>query len=247
MMMTAVFTTFQYRTIQNACGKEFASFLGKLGLATPDFSSGEAKEAGRQMNAALDAALCKRLHSENRLEGYMAILKLAHLPAPASDTNEELLARIVEHQKEILAACRRKEPEQRQKPAAARKSSVPESARQQASDNASGSLPILAGVCAAVGIGAAASAAGAPAGIAGLAAVASGCATFAGMKERARRETQKMKQHIFRTSSRPALPPRQNDKTPRPFSWDRTSADELAETLDLLKDLDKFARASHRG
>lgn len=256
-MGAGLFTALQYETIQKTQGEALTEFLQKLDIARPDFSTGDHYALSSSLNEEIVSKICQRLHAKTLRKGCEALLTLANLSAPRSDTNEEIFARIAEHRGDILEACKQKRSQSRktlQAEYAPRTTQRPSlGAGNTAGKDASlfHNPVVLTGAGVAIVTGGVAAVAGASAGavvaVGGIAGVASGAVAHH-LKQTAINARRRAKQLVKRPQpSTHQISPATTAANPKPaFSWDNTRVDELAETLDIIAALSSLAAASHR-
>lgn len=256
-MGAGLFTALQYETMQKTQGEALAEFLQKLGIAVPDFLTGDAYALSSSLNDEIASKLCDRLRAKTLRKGCEQLLAIANLPAPRSNTNEDLFARIAEHREDILVACKAKPPQSEKISSADGTSHIterPQTATERMDGQAAPIFqkhPALAGVGAAVVAGSVAAVAGASAGVVvtvGSVAGVTGGAVAHHLKQTATNAGRRAKQFSKKASIRTnQISPDATEPSSRPlFSWDSTRLDELAETLDIIIALSSLAAASHR-
>lgn len=97
-----MFTAAQFRKIRRNCPNEMEKLLGMLGIPSPDWQQEEEYAVYERLDNVIVEKVCKLLKSRSVIEGYISLLKMAGISYSFSETETELLAKIVSHREDIL-------------------------------------------------------------------------------------------------------------------------------------------------
>ena len=101
-----MFAPTEFQSIRNRCLKDFETLLENLNITPPDWSGNEYRIYER-LDDDITEEICALTKSPSIIEGYTTLLNLGGVPYNFSEIDNELLAKIVAHRKEIIAAVRR--------------------------------------------------------------------------------------------------------------------------------------------
>lgn len=100
-----MFVAAEFQSIRRLCPSELKKLLEELSIPTPDWSGNEYR-IYEQLDEAITEKIYVLMKSSSIIEGYTNLLKLGDIPYDYSETDNELLDKIVYNGDKILDAVR---------------------------------------------------------------------------------------------------------------------------------------------
>lgn len=95
-----MFVAAEFQSIRNSCLAELEMLLKKLSVPTPDWSGNEYRIYER-LDDDITKKICALMKSSSIIEGYTKLLKFGGIPYDYSETDNELLRKIVANKEKI--------------------------------------------------------------------------------------------------------------------------------------------------
>ncbi len=96
-----MFTITEFRLIQKNCPEKLDALLNNLGITKPDLNSDDEFKIFAALDEEIISSLCKKMESESILEGYTKLMTIGGLKFNYSETENELLATILQNKDKI--------------------------------------------------------------------------------------------------------------------------------------------------
>ena len=103
-----MFTAAEYRLIREDCPKKLDSLLENLKIEKPTWNEGEEFEIYAKLDDEIISKLCEKMDSESIIDGYTKLMKLGNLHFDYSETDNELLATILNKREKIQECLQEK-------------------------------------------------------------------------------------------------------------------------------------------
>ena len=97
-----MFTAAEYRLIREKCPGDFQKLLAKLGIAEPNWNSGDEFRIYEKVDDEIIFRLCQLMKSESIIDGYTKLLKFGGVHFDYSETDNEMLERIVQNKDAVI-------------------------------------------------------------------------------------------------------------------------------------------------
>ena len=97
-----MFNAAEFRTIKNNCLSEMEELLKFLSISVPIWDSGDEYGLYRQLDEEITRKVCELMKSSSIIEGYSYLLKLGNISYDFSETDNDLLNKIVDNSSMII-------------------------------------------------------------------------------------------------------------------------------------------------
>ena len=94
-----MFTAAEFRQIREHCPEKLDALLDNLNIDKPDWSAAQEFDAYADLDEKIIQALCAKMKSESIIDGYTKLLTLGNIDFNFSETDNELLAKIISNKK----------------------------------------------------------------------------------------------------------------------------------------------------
>ena len=97
-----MFTAAEYRLIRKHCPEKLDNLLENLKIRKPNWDAGDEFRIYEKLDEEIVQKICQLMKSDSIISGYTNFMTLGNLPFDYSETDNKLLATILENQEKIL-------------------------------------------------------------------------------------------------------------------------------------------------
>ena len=91
----------EFQTIRAKCLADFENLLRNLSIAVPDWKNEDEYEIYERLDDEITKKLCRLMKSSSIIDGYIDLLKLGNIKYDFSETDNELLSKIISNRCKI--------------------------------------------------------------------------------------------------------------------------------------------------
>ena len=100
--MKFVLNASEFQTIRAKCLADFENLLRNLSIAVPDWKNEDEYEIYERLDDEITKKLCRLMKSSSIIDGYIDLLKLGNIKYDFSETDNELLSKIISNRDKII-------------------------------------------------------------------------------------------------------------------------------------------------
>ena len=97
-----MFTAAEFRLIRERCLADFQNLLATLKISEPNWNSGAEFQIYENLDNEIVARICRLMKSESIIDGYTKLLTLGSIDFNFSETDNELLAKILKNSAAVI-------------------------------------------------------------------------------------------------------------------------------------------------
>lgn len=97
-----MFNATEFRQIRTVCPEDLTILLHKLGITLPNWEDGDEFKIYAQLDDRITNQMSHLMKSDSVIGGYMDLLSLGKVPFDYSETDNELLAKVISNRDKIL-------------------------------------------------------------------------------------------------------------------------------------------------
>ena len=97
-----MFTADEFQLIRSHCLPDLEKFLKQISVSIPNWNSGDEFKIYDKLGGEITSKMCRLLKSNSIVEGYTKLLKLGKIGYDFSETDNELLNKVVTNKNKIL-------------------------------------------------------------------------------------------------------------------------------------------------
>lgn len=97
-----MFTADEFQLIRSNCPADLETLLKQMSIAIPNFAEGDEFKTYEKLSNAITNKLCMQMKSESVIGGYAKLLKIGKVDYDMSETDHELLTKILKNKQQIM-------------------------------------------------------------------------------------------------------------------------------------------------
>ena len=97
-----MFNANKMQLIRSSCLPDFESFLKKISVSVPNWNNGDEFQIYRELDGEITKKICRLMESSSIIDGYTKLLDLGGVSYNFSETDNELLEKIINNKEKIF-------------------------------------------------------------------------------------------------------------------------------------------------